>query len=136
KLLKYSDWTYKSRIMNYNGFDVGGLFDVELALENLPLILKGLPITLSIAIVRMTIVLFLELFLALLRDSNRWILQWPARIYISFMRGTPMLVFLFIIYFGLPVIGIEFNALTAAFLAFDLNSAAYIAEINRSALNS
>lgn len=122
--------------MNFNGFDFGGLFDVELALENLPFILKGLPMTLAVAIVGMTVGLIFGLFLALLRDSNKWILQWPARIYISFMRGTPMLVFLFIIYFGLPVVGIEFNALTAAFLAFGLNSAAYIAEINRSALNS
>src|SRR5690625_2891174 len=80
--------------------------------------------------------LIIGLFLALARSSDKIILRWPARVYISFMRGTPMLVFLFILYFGLPVIGIEFTAIVAASLGFGLNSAAYIAEINRSSLNS
>src|SRR5699024_10961808 len=78
----------------------------------------------------------LGLFCALARGSKRRIIQWPVRTYISFMRGTPMIVFLFLLYFGLPVIGINLSAFTAAFLAFGLNSAAYIAEINRAAINS
>ena len=52
------------------------------------------------------------------------------------MSRTQSLVFLFILYFGLPVVGIEFSAITAASIGFGLNSAAYIAEINRSSLNS
>jgi len=122
--------------MNFNNYDFGGLFDLQLALENLPFILKGLPMTLLVSVIGMTIGLVFGLVLALLRGSNHWLIQWPARIYISFMRGTPMLVFLFILYFGLPVVGIEFSALSASFLAFGLNSAAYVAEVNRSALNS
>ncbi|WP_164217387.1 amino acid ABC transporter permease [Virgibacillus sp. YIM 98842] len=122
--------------MNFQGFDFGGLFDVKLAWENLPFVLGGLPMTLTISLAGMVIGLVLGLMLALARGSTRIILRWPARIYISFMRGTPMLVFLFILYFGLPVVGIEFSALAAATLGFGLNSAAYIAEIDRSALNS
>src|SRR5699024_10482232 len=122
--------------MNFNGFDFGGLFDIELALENLPFVLEGLPMTLVVSIIGMAMGLIIGLFLALARSSDKIILRWPARIYISFMRGTPMLVFLFILYFGLPVVGIEFSALSASFLAFGLNSAAYVAEVNRSALNS
>ncbi|MFC2949577.1 amino acid ABC transporter permease [Virgibacillus sediminis] len=122
--------------MNVNGFDFGGLFDVELAWRSLPFVLEGLPVTLLIAVSGMAIGLVLGLFLALARGSQRLLLRWPSRIYISFMRGTPMLVFLFILYFGLPVVGIEFNAITAAILGFSLNSAAYIAEIDRSSLNS
>ncbi|MEC5424168.1 amino acid ABC transporter permease [Virgibacillus sp. C22-A2] len=122
--------------MNFNGFDFGGLFDIELALESLPFVLGGLPMTLLVSILSMGIGLVLGLFLALARGSDKIILRWPARVYISFMRGTPMLVFLFILYFGLPVIGIEFSALAAATLGFGLNSAAYIAEIDRSSLNS
>lgn len=122
--------------MNLDGFNFGGLFDVELAIQSLPFVLGGLPMTLFVSIVGMIIGLILGLFLALARSSARKIFRWPARIYISFMRGTPILVFLFILYFGLPVIGIEFSALVAASLGFGLNSAAYIAEINRSALNS
>lgn len=122
--------------MNFNGFDFGGLFDVELALENLPFVLGGLPMTLLVSIVSMAIGLVLGLLLALARNSKRTILRWPARMYISFMRGTPILVFLFILYFGLPIIGLEMTALVAASLGFGLNSAAYIAEIDRASLNS
>lgn len=122
--------------MNFNGFDFGGLFDIELAIESLPFVLSGLPMTLLISIVGMIMGLVLGLFLALARGSHNIFLRWPARIYISFMRGTPMLVFLFILYFGLPIVGIELTALVAASLGFGLNSAAYIAEINRAALNS
>jgi len=122
--------------MDVNGFDFGGLFDSKLAWENLPFVLGGLPMTLAVSLIGMVMGLILGLFLALARGSDRIILRWPARMYISFMRGTPMLVFLFILYFGLPVVGIKFTALTAASLGFGLNSAAYIAEVNRASLNS
>lgn len=122
--------------MNFNGFDFGGFFDIELALENLPFILGGLKMTLLVAIVGMVIGLVLGLFLALFRGSDKRIFRWPARVYISFMRGTPTLVFLFILYFGLPMVGIKLTALMAASLGFGLSSAAFIAEINRAALNS
>lgn len=117
-------------------FTFGGLFDVKLAWESLPFVLGGLPMTLAVSIIGMAIGLLLGFFLALMRNSSKIALRWPARIYISFMRGTPILVFLFILYFGLPVIGIKLSALMAACLGFGLNSAAYIAEVNRAAINS
>lgn len=122
--------------MEFNGFDFGGFFDIELALKNLPYILTGVPMTLAVSFIGMAMGLFLGLFIAVARSSGFKVLRWPARIYISFMRGTPMLVFLFILYFGLPMAGIKLTALTAASLGFGLNSAAYIAEINRASLNS
>lgn len=122
--------------MDLINFDFGGLFDVQLAWESLPFVLGGLPMTLLIAILGMIIGLLLGLILSLARNSKRWYVDWPARVYISFMRGTPILVFLFILYYGLPIIGIQFDRLTAACLGFGLNSAAYIAEINRSSFNS
>ena len=111
-------------------------FDTKLALENLPLILSGLPMTIYVSFISMGIGMVLGLFISLARRSERLILRWPARIYISFMRGTPMLVFLFLIYFGLPAVGLEFTAFQSALIGFGLNSAAYIAEVNRSALSS
>lgn len=63
-------------------------------------------------------------------------LDWAARGYISFMRGTPTLVFLFLVYYGLPFVNVQFSALTASILAFSLNCAAYISEIIRAALSS
>lgn len=122
--------------MKLKEFNFESLFDATLAWENLPFILSGISMTLAVSFISMFIGLGFGLILALFRGSQRRILRWPARIYISFMRGTPMLVFLFILYFGLPIIGIQLSALTAASLGFGLNSAAYIAEINRSSLNS
>lgn len=122
--------------MNFQGFDFGGLFDVQLAWESLPFVLGGLPMTLIVSIIGMAIGLVLGLILSMARTSSAWFIRWPARVYISFMRGTPILVFLFILYFGLPIVGIQFDALTAASLGFGLNSSAYIAEINRASFNS
>lgn len=123
-------------MMIFQDVSFNDFFNVELAIENLPFVLSGVPIMLFITVVSMVFGLLLGLFLALCRGSKRKYLRWPARIYISFMRGTPMLVFLFILYFGLPMTGLKLSALTAACLGFGLNSAAYIAEINRAALNS
>lgn len=122
--------------MDLKGFDFWGLFDIQLAWKSLPFVLSGLPMTLLVSITGMIIGLLLGLLLSLARNSNRWLIHWPARVYISFMRGTPILVFLFILYFGLPIVGIELNAFTAAALGFGLNSAAYIAEINRASFSS
>ncbi|MFC0523811.1 amino acid ABC transporter permease [Pontibacillus salicampi] len=112
------------------------LFNPKLAWESLPLVLEGLPLTVAISFAGMAIGLILGFFLALGRTSSSLFLRWPTRLYISFMRGTPILVFLFILYFGLPFIGLTLSAITAAIIAFGMNSAAYIAEIIRSSLGS
>ena len=112
------------------------VFNYELAVESFPYVIQGIWNTLLISLVSMAIGLVLGFFLALGRTSRYSFLRWPARIYISFMRGVPILVILFILYFGFPIIGIEFTAITAALIGFSLNSAAYMAEINRSALAS
>ncbi|MFD2656442.1 amino acid ABC transporter permease [Gracilibacillus thailandensis] len=111
-------------------------FDVKLAIENLPLILSGLPMTLIVSFASMGLGLVLGLFVSLGRSSDLVLLRFPARVYISFMRGTPILVFLFILYYGLPMINIKMPAIMAAILGFGLNSAAYIAEVIRSSINS
>ncbi|CQR47276.1 Inner membrane amino-acid ABC transporter permease protein YecS [Paraliobacillus sp. PM-2] len=115
---------------------VANVFDVKLAIDNLPFVLSGLPMTIAVAFLSMGLGLLLGLFLALGRNANRRLLRWPARVYISFMRGTPILVFLYVLYLGLPEVGIELTAFQAAVIGFGLNSAAYIAEINRASLNS
>lgn len=122
--------------IEFNEVQLGNFFDAELAWRNLPFLLEGIPLTLMISIIGMASGLVIGLFLALARGSKAKIWRYPARMYISFMRGTPILVFLFILYFGLPYVGIQLSAVLAATLGFGLNSAAYIAEINRSALNS
>lgn len=112
------------------------LFDPQLAWESLPFVMSGIGYTLLISIVSMAAGLVLGFFIALMRTSKFKILSWPARTYISFMRGVPILVILFLLYFGMPVIGVQIPAVNAALIAFSINSAAYIAEIIRSALSS
>ncbi|WP_342541684.1 amino acid ABC transporter permease [Paenisporosarcina sp. FSL H8-0542] len=119
-----------------NEIEWGLLFDPQLALDSFPYVLSGIWYTLLIAIVSMVVGLIIGFFIALARTSNLLFLQWPARLYISFMRGVPILVILFLLYFGFPVIGVEFTAMQAALIGFSLNSAAYMAEILRSSLSS
>ncbi|KAB8129357.1 amino acid ABC transporter permease [Gracilibacillus oryzae] len=111
-------------------------FDIKLAIENLPFILSGLPRTIAVSFVAMALGLVLGLFISLARSSDMMLLRYPARLYISFMRGTPIIVFLFILYYGLPMIEIRLSAYMAAVIGFGLNSAAYIAEVIRSSINS
>ncbi|UCZ53708.1 amino acid ABC transporter permease [Bacillus shivajii] len=110
------------------------IFDPQLAIESFPYVMQGIWYTLFISLVSLAIGLVISLFLAIARSSSRAWLRWPARTYISFMRGVPILIILFLLYFGFPYIGIQFNAVTAAIIGFSLNSAAYMAEINRSAI--
>lgn len=119
-----------------NEIEWGLLFDPQLALDSFPYVLSGIWLTLLIAIVSMVVGLIIGFFIALARTSKLLFLQWPARLYISFMRGVPILVILFLLYFGFPVIGVEFTAMQAALIGFSLNSAAYMAEILRSSLSS
>lgn len=114
----------------------GLLFDPELAINSLPYVLEGIWLTLLISMGSMLGGLFIGFFMALARTSKQPLLHLPARLYISFMRGVPILVILFLLYFALPVIGLEFTALQAALIGFTINSAAYIAEVFRSALAS
>lgn len=113
------------------------LFNPELAYESLPLLLEGLQITIIIAFSSMFFSLILGLVVAIMRMSRFKIFDLPARLYISFMRGTPLLVFIFILYYGLPVIGIQFtNPIVAGIVGMSLNFAAYNAEVIRSAISS
>ena len=113
------------------------LFDYELAIDSLPFLLQGLQITMVIALFSMFFALMLGVVIGVARMSKFAIFHLPARLYISFMRGTPLLVFVFILYYGLPVIGLEFNnAVVAAIVGVSLNFGGYLAEVVRSAILS
>jgi His/Glu/Gln/Arg/opine family amino acid ABC transporter permease subunit len=73
---------------------------------------------------------------ALARMSSIKVLDWIARFYISVIRGTPLLVQLFIVFFGLGQVGIKFDPYVAASIAFSLNVGGYAAEILRASILS
>ena len=101
-----------------------------------PLLWAGLSATIPLALASFAIGLVLALGLALMRISANPVLSGIARSYISVIRGTPLLVQLFVIFYGLPSIGIVVDPWPAAILAFSLNVGGYAAEIIRAAILS
>ncbi|WP_165392174.1 cystine ABC transporter permease [Pseudomonas tructae] len=108
----------------------------QLALQSAPFLLKGAYYTVILSLGGMFFGLLLGFALALMRLSSLRLLSWTARVYVSFFRGTPLLVQLFVIYYGLPQLGIELDPLPAALIGFSLNMAAYACEILRAAISS
>ena len=98
--------------------------------------LEGLKITLSLFFITLIISIPLGIMIAFLRLSKNKIISQMANIYILIMRGTPLLLQLIFVYFGLPLIGIVFDRFDAAIVAFSLNYAAYYAEIFRGGIQS
>jgi His/Glu/Gln/Arg/opine family amino acid ABC transporter permease subunit len=111
--------------------------DFGLVFQNIDVIFQALLVTLSLALLAEVIGIVLGLALSLLKIARSRILSFPAQLYIDIFRGTPLLVQIIIIYFTTPLIGIRFTSLFYAGLAaLSLNSAAYVAEIFRSGIQS
>lgn len=109
---------------------------LQLALESAPFLLKGAYFTVVLSLGGMFFGLLLGFGLAVGRLYGPAPLRWIARLYVSFFRGTPLLVQLFLIYYGLPQLGIQLAPLPAALIGFSLNMAAYTSEILRAAIAS
>ncbi|MBC3951048.1 MULTISPECIES: cystine ABC transporter permease [Pseudomonas] len=109
---------------------------LKLALDSAPFLIKGAYYTVFLSLGGMFFGLLLGFGLALMRLSPMMLLRGIARVYVSFFRGTPLLVQLFMIYYGLPELGIELEPLTAALIGFSLNMGAYACEILRAAIAS
>ncbi len=103
-------------------------------LRIIPFLLQGLIITFEVSFLSFLVGLALATILTLANVFGPKPIAALARIYIEAFRGTPLLVQLLLVYFGLPAIGIKFDALTAGILAIGLNSAAYQAEILRACI--
>jgi polar amino acid transport system substrate-binding protein len=103
----------------------------------LPMLLfRGAPMTLAISIAAMMVAVALGLLLALLNLYGPAPFSWLARAYVELFRGTPLLIQLYLIYYGLPNIGIRLDAFVAAVLGLGLNYAAYESENYRAGLQS
>jgi len=109
---------------------------LDLVWQSAPFLLRGVVYTIGLSIGSMFLGLILGFLVALARLSKRKIFTIPARIYISFIRGTPLLVQLFIIYYGLPELGITLDPVPSALIGFTLSVAGYNAEIIRSAISA
>jgi cystine transport system permease protein len=101
-----------------------------------PLLSGAITGTIPVALISFAFGLVLALFVAIMRLSRNRIVSSIARIYISIIRGTPLLVQLFVIFYGLPSIGLTIDPWPSAIIAFSLNVGGYAAEVIRAAILS
>ncbi len=112
-------------------------FDLDLIWNSLPLLGLGALVTIEITAVSVTCGVLIGLFVGIAELSRYSWLRIPSKVYVDFIRGTPLLVQIFIIYFALPtVLGTRIEPFEAAVTACSINSGAYVAEIFRSGIQS
>lgn len=116
------------------------IFDLALIVDALPKMLMGIGLTFQLLILSAVLGLALATVLMLMRISGKWYLSWPAQVYIYVFRGTPILVQIFIVYYGFPQF--EFirdsifwpifrDPFGCAIVSLTLNTGAYVSEILR-----
>jgi len=121
-----------------------GIFNFDYAISQLPEVLKAVPVTLLMAVLAMALGCLFGTGIALIRIYQVPVLKWFAQLYVSFIRGTPLLVQIYLIFFGLPKAidwlhvewGLPLSSeqippLIVALLAFTINSTAYQSEVVR-----
>ena len=109
---------------------------MEYLIEILPSLINGALITLEVFFLVLVLSIPLGVVIAFIMRFNIKLLNYFINIYIWIMRGTPLLLQLIFIYYVLPSVGIRFDRLPAAIIAFTLNYAAYFAEIFRGGIES
>ena len=127
---------------------MANLFEFKSVFTHMPELLSYLPVTLKLTVISFIIAVLLGLLLAVIKLKKIPVLRQISAVFISIMRGTPVLVLLYIVYFGIPMIvkmiciqrGVEYtnnvSGMACAIVALSLNESAYLAEIFRGALTS
>lgn len=100
------------------------------------ILLPGLTVTIPLTVISFSLAMVIAVITALIKFANVKVLRQVARFYTWFIRGTPLLVQLFVVFYGLPSIGILIDPIPAAIIVFSINEGAYCAETIRGALES
>ncbi|MBQ0066374.1 MAG: amino acid ABC transporter permease [Firmicutes bacterium] len=100
------------------------------------LVVPGIKVTIPLTIISFSIGMVIALFTALVQTAKIPVLRHLARFYVWIIRGTPMIVQLFVVYFGLPSIGIILSPFPSAVIVFSLSVGAYCSETVRAAIES
>ena len=110
---------------------------VQILVESFPKILiPGLTVTIPLTVISFSLAMVIAVAAALVQFANVRVLRQLARLYIWVFRGTPLLVQLFVVFYGLPDLGLRMDPFPAAELVFSLNEGAYCAETVRAALEA
>ena len=131
----------QSKLFAYSSAsDVGQQFRAESAdaplYTFLPSLLKGACITILLSVTSMALAIFLGIFLTMARLYGATVSKTAATAYVEIYRGTPLLIQLFILYYGLPNVGITLSPLAAAIIGLGMNYAAYEAEVYRAGMEA
>jgi polar amino acid transport system substrate-binding protein len=138
---KWDLWNEKQEELFLNSGERKGFADLDES-KNAPVytffptLLKGAGLTVFISVVSMALAVSLGLVLTLMRLYGGPLFSSIATAYVEVYRGTPLLIQLYILYYGLPNIGISMNPLTAAFIGLGMNYAAYEAELYRAGISA
>lgn len=110
---------------------------IHILLDSFPkIILPGIAMTIPLTVIAFSLALIIGLVTAMIQFANVKVLKQLARFYIWVVRGTPLLVQLFVVFYGLPSVGILIDPFPAAVIVFAINEGAYSAETIRSALEA
>ncbi|WP_175840598.1 amino acid ABC transporter permease [Burkholderia arboris] len=107
---------------------------LQLVIHTLPVMVKGAMLTLKFAVASMALGLVVGLVIAIMRIGSNRLAASLAQGYVSVMRGTPLLVQMFVVYYGLPDLGITLDPTTAGIFTLTLNAGAYLSESMRGAI--
>lgn len=110
--------------------------DYSVIINKIPILIEGCFVTLQVSILALLIGMVFGIIFALCRISSNRFLSSLGFFYVWIVRGTPLLVQLFILYFGLPQLGIKLSSITAGVFGMAFNTGAYIAEIIRSGIQA
>ena len=110
--------------------------DYSVIYSKLPVLLHGAYVTLQISLIALLIGMILGLAGALCRISSNRVLNSIGFLYVWIIRGTPLMVQLFILYFGLPQLGIKMSSMSAGILGLAINTGAYVSEILRAGIQA
>ena len=100
------------------------------------ILMPGLLVTIPLTVIAFSFAMIIAIILAMVQVADVPRLKQFARFYIWVIRGTPLLVQLYVVFFGLPSVGVRINAFPAAVLVFSINEGAYCAETMRAAIES
>lgn len=112
------------------------MIDYQLIKDSLPLLLRGALVTLEIAGLGALIGILFGTLLGLAQTGKSRILRWMVTLYVTLVRGTPMLIQITFAYYVLPQFGIQLPAFWVAVVAIGLNSAAYVSQIIKAGIRS
>jgi His/Glu/Gln/Arg/opine family amino acid ABC transporter permease subunit len=109
-------------------------FETDLFLESLPALLGGVWLTVQLTVVSVSLGLMIGVLGGLARVSDHKFLNIPALVYVTIMRGVPMLVTILFLYYGMPSIGFVWDPFLVAVIALAATNGAYVTEIVRSGI--